>query len=345
MASSSSSTTASPQLPQKVPALVLLGEGALASIGATFFSNPFEVIKTRLQLQGELKRRGEYVVKYNGMFHGMAKVAREEGLLALQKGLVPSLFHQTAQNGVRFGCFPFAQSMAASACLGQSYAEKGLKPPLYVNVLAGAGVGVIGCIVGSPFFMIKTRLQAQNKAAALQGKTAEAVGAQHHYNGSLDAFKKVIAEKGVLGLWHGAYIAVQRTAVGSAAQLASYEWSKQFISAKLGLSDRDLRVHALSSAFASAVVVASMNPMDVVMVRRYAAQNAAAGGASGAAAAAANEGMGAALLGILRTEGVHGLYKGSIPLFSRMAPHFIATFIFLEQIRNARMRYYDATQQ
>lgn len=322
----------------KAPPLVLLAEGALASIGATFFSNPFEVIKTRLQLQGELKKRGEYVVQYKGMFHGMAKVAREEGLIALQKGLVPSLFHQTAQNGVRFGVFPHAQALTASMFLGRDHASDA-KPPLYVNVIAGAGVGVVGCVIGSPFFMIKTRLQAQNKSAMLKGKASEAVGAQHHYNGTFDAFKKVIGEKGFFGLFHGVSIAMQRTAVGSAAQLASYEWAKQFITAQTSLSERDLRVHVLSSVFASAAVVATMNPMDVVMIRRYAQAS------NTHSAAQQSEGMASAILNILKTEGVHGLYKGSIPLFSRMAPHFIATFIFLEQIRGVRIRYYEEKEK
>src|SRR5690606_7348133 len=40
---------------------------ALASCGAVTFSNPMEVVKTRLQLQGELQRSGVYVKQYKGL--------------------------------------------------------------------------------------------------------------------------------------------------------------------------------------------------------------------------------------------------------------------------------------
>jgi solute carrier family 25 protein 34/35 len=44
--------------PRSLP--VDLGIAALASCGAVTVSNPMEVIKTRLQLQGELQKRGVY---------------------------------------------------------------------------------------------------------------------------------------------------------------------------------------------------------------------------------------------------------------------------------------------
>jgi solute carrier family 25 protein 34/35 len=38
--------------------------GGLAAVGAGTFSNPLEVVKIRMQLQGELKARGKYAVFY-----------------------------------------------------------------------------------------------------------------------------------------------------------------------------------------------------------------------------------------------------------------------------------------
>jgi len=38
--------------------------GGLAAVGAGTFSNPLEVVKIRMQLQGELLAKGKYVKHY-----------------------------------------------------------------------------------------------------------------------------------------------------------------------------------------------------------------------------------------------------------------------------------------
>ena len=53
-------------------------------------SNPFEVAKTRLQLQGELAKGGGVKV-YNNALDVLAKSWRNEGLRGLQRGLSPAV--------------------------------------------------------------------------------------------------------------------------------------------------------------------------------------------------------------------------------------------------------------
>lgn len=77
--------------------------GGLAAMGAGFFTNPLEVIKTRMQLQGELSARNKYVVQYKNVFHGGYIIAKHDGILALQAGLVPGLWFQLCLNGFRLG--------------------------------------------------------------------------------------------------------------------------------------------------------------------------------------------------------------------------------------------------
>jgi len=76
--------------------------GGLASVGATVFTNPIEVIKTRIQLQGELAARGSYVKPYKGILHAFITVAKNDGMLGLQKGLVPALYFQFIINSFRY---------------------------------------------------------------------------------------------------------------------------------------------------------------------------------------------------------------------------------------------------
>ena len=66
--------------------------GGLAACGACLLTNPLDVVKTRLQLQGELKHRGAHPVHYRDPLRAFFVVARNDGLRGLQKGLVPALW-------------------------------------------------------------------------------------------------------------------------------------------------------------------------------------------------------------------------------------------------------------
>jgi solute carrier family 25, member 34/35 len=75
--------------------------GGLATSGACVFSNPFEVVKIRLQLQGELQHGGEKY--YKGTVNAFYKIIKNEGIFSIQKGLVPALYYQFFMNGFRLG--------------------------------------------------------------------------------------------------------------------------------------------------------------------------------------------------------------------------------------------------
>lgn len=77
--------------------------GGTAAVFATFFTNPLEVLKTRMQLQGELKSKGQHAVYYKNVLHAGYVVAKNDGVLALQKGLLPGLGVQFVMNGIRLG--------------------------------------------------------------------------------------------------------------------------------------------------------------------------------------------------------------------------------------------------
>ena len=60
----------------------------------------------RLQLQGKaLAGEVNVVPKYRGMFGTMATIAREEGAVALWKGIVPGLHRQCLFGGLRIGLY------------------------------------------------------------------------------------------------------------------------------------------------------------------------------------------------------------------------------------------------
>lgn len=123
--------------------------GALGASGAVCFTNPLEVIKTRFQLQGELQKAGNYKVHYRNFAHAIYVVAKNEGPLALQKGLFPAMGHQVFLNGTRLGIFDLAQK-------NKWLLKEDGTVSLTKSALVGAGAGTLGGFLASPLGMVST---------------------------------------------------------------------------------------------------------------------------------------------------------------------------------------------
>ncbi len=68
-------------------------------------------------------------------------------------------------------------------------------------------------------------------------------------NGSLDAFRKIVAEGGVLGLWRGCWPNVQRAALVNLGDLTTYDFIKGKILELTTIEDNSL-AHCLASGCA-----------------------------------------------------------------------------------------------
>lgn len=121
--------------------------GGLAAVGAGFFTNPVDVVKVRLQLQGELEARGSYTRIYKNTLHAAYLVARHEGVLALQAGLAPALTFQLVLNGVRLGAFKTAQKY-------ELIVNKQGNTDILRTVLVSGLAGCAGAVLGSPFYLV-----------------------------------------------------------------------------------------------------------------------------------------------------------------------------------------------
>jgi solute carrier family 25 protein 34/35 len=122
--------------------------GGLSTCIACVFSNPFDVAKTRMQLQGERQAFGTYERHYRNVFHSLSTIARVEGWSGLQRGLGPGMVYAFVMNGVRLGTY---QSLTN---VGWTTDPSTGKPSFGRAVLAGALAGGLGGAVASPLYLV-----------------------------------------------------------------------------------------------------------------------------------------------------------------------------------------------
>lgn len=306
---------------------------ALAPSMAVVFTLPFDTVKVRMQLQGEVRIMKDATGKtirvatnkvYNSSFDCLWKTFKYEGFRGLEKGLTPSILKESSKNVFRLGLYDPVLSVIHPG-------DSSSSAPAWKRMLAGGICGALGAVSANPFELVKTRLQS---AAA----GAIAVGNQYGYTSVFSALRHILTkEGGVTGLYRGSMISVYRGILGSAANLSSYTMLKDYalregysegVSLDIGCS--------LLSAFVSVVF---MNPLDVVRTRLY----------NTSSPLKDRQSIFSTIGSIIKNEGWRGLYRGFGTHFMRIGPHFCLTFVFLEQlkrgVRQVKLNEYQRTIQ
>ncbi|GMF02875.1 unnamed protein product [Ambrosiozyma monospora] len=179
-----------------------------------------------------------------------------------------------------------------------------------INVAAGALSGMAGAIVGSPFYLVKTRMQSFSQAVQ--------IGEQTHYTSTWHGLKSVYNEGGITGLFRGVDAAILRTGAGSAAQLPIYNFFKHEL-LDHGWMNEGLSLHLVASLFAGFGVGVVMNPWDVILTRVYNQHGDLYSGPIDC------------MVKTVKTEGLGALYKGFFAQLLRVGPHTVFTLTFMEQ--------------
>lgn len=275
-----------------------LAAGTAGSVAA-LISNPFDVAKTRLQLQNELvaSNAAGTQLHYRNVFHCLLVTTRQEGVAAIQKGLTPAIAYNFSMQSIRLGIFSWFVTRSSSVRVSSSLVDLG----------AGFLGGMSAAAICSPLSLVKVRMQTFGSQ----------VGAQQAYRGITHGILSIYREGGVRGLFAGSWASQMRVGVGSAAQLASYKLAKSIVSGTLKVDG--LPMFIISSAISGIFTSLSMNPLDVVSTRLY------------------NQGTNAKYRGVLdclvktvKTEGFFALWKGLTGQYARIVPHSIVVLVFSE---------------
>lgn len=200
-----------------------------------------------MQLQGELQTKGHQPHHYRGPIHGVSVIVRNEGLKGIYRGIGCAYIYQVLLNGCRLGFYePMRGTLTSLLFKGDTKVQS-----LGVNMFCGASSGIIGAAAGSPFFLVKTRLQSFSPFLP--------VGTQHKYRNAVDGLRQIYGAEGIRGLYRGVGAAMIRTGFGSSVQLPTYFFAKRRLVRHFGMEE-GAPLHLASSAVSGFVVCVFMHP-------------------------------------------------------------------------------------
>ncbi|KAL0461416.1 UNVERIFIED_CONTAM: Mitochondrial uncoupling protein 5 [Sesamum latifolium] len=305
-------------------------EGGIASIVAGCSTHPLDLIKVRMQLQGEgpsaVQPLRPAMAFPNSAAHNIhlpppppppprvgpisvgIQIIQQDGAAALFSGVSATVLRQTLYSTTRMGLYDILKKKWTDPTTNNM--------PLTRKIVAGLIAGGIGAAVGNPADVAMVRMQADGRLPAAQ---------RRNYKSVVDAISQMTKNEGVTSLWRGSSLTVNRAMLVTASQLASYDQVKETILEK-GLMKDGLGTHVTASFAAGFVAAVASNPVDVIKTRvmNMKVEAGKAPPYSGALDCA---------MKTIKAEGPMALYKGFIPTISRQGPFTVVLFVTLEQVR------------
>lgn len=121
---------------------------------------------------------------YSGVFNALARITREEGVLTLWRGCIPTMGRAMVVNAAQLASYSQAK---------QYLIQKGFKEGIPLHFVASMMSGFITTVASMPVDIAKTRLQ--NMKVSADGKA--------EYRGTIDVLSRVVRQEGVFALWKG----------------------------------------------------------------------------------------------------------------------------------------------
>jgi hypothetical protein len=176
--------------------------GGLAGISASACTYPLDFARGRIS--GKLAHGGSKK-EYHGLVRTMVLTVKDEGFLAVYKGVTPTLIGALPYEGIKFGTVAFLERAFPSE----------QTTPLRKMMFGGLG-GVMAGLITYPNDTVRRLLQ-------LQGSR----GTQIEYSGYIDCVRKTYQREGITRFYRGVMINIVRMAPNAAVQFGSYEVLKQ----------------------------------------------------------------------------------------------------------------------
>jgi len=268
-----------------------------------------DLVKNRMQLSVGGAGKKEYKTSLDVI----KAILKNEGVFSLYNGLSAGLLRQATYTTTRLGVYNWLFTSFTSA--------DGTPPTFLAKAGLGMAAGVCGAFVGTPAEVALIRMTADGRLPPDQ---------RRNYSSVFSALVRMTREEGLLTLWRGAVPTMGRAMVVNAAQLASYSQAKESL-LKTGYFTEGIFLHFASSMISGLVTTAASMPVDIAKTR---IQNMKTIDGKPEYKGAVD-----VLTKVVRNEGIFALWKGFTPYYARLGPHTVLTFIFLEQLNKAYLKY------
>mmetsp|Transcript_80307 Transcript_80307/g.236231 ORF Transcript_80307/g.236231 Transcript_80307/m.236231 type:complete len:326 (+) Transcript_80307:213-1190(+) len=289
--------------------------GGLASAAAEAVTIPVDVLKVRMQLQGECGSARQY----RNTADAAVQIARSEGPRAFLKGLKPAVVRQLTYGSLRFGLYTHCKEL-------YGVPANSMEAVPLRKALAAMTAGGVAAFVCTPIDLIKVRMQAHG----MPGHAPLPA-----YRGMGDALASIVRQEGALGLYKGVGPTSLRAAAVGAAEIASYEEVKLLILRRQWFRD-GVPLHLATGVLSGLVASAASSPFDVVKSRLMSQPFDA-------------RGVGLHYAGMLdcfaksrRAEGIGFAFKGFFPICLNKCPTVVLLFVLYEQIKRHGDRWLDS---
>ncbi|KAI9146493.1 mitochondrial carrier domain-containing protein [Paraphysoderma sedebokerense] len=222
-----------------LPAEILAG--CVAGGSQVIFTNPLEIVKIRLQVQGEMAKEVGAAGRQSAM-----SIVRSLGIVGLYKGAGACLLRDIPFSGIYF---------TAYAHLKKDVFHESPTKKLSIGELlsAGAVAGMPAAYLTTPADVIKTRLQVEAK----KGQTT--------YNGIMDAAGKIYREEGFKAFFKGGPARIFRSSPQFGVTLMTYELLQQTIPFPLDTPSTKPAISPKELAYIDSTFIKSKNAIKILM--------------------------------------------------------------------------------
>eukprot|EP00823_Brevimastigomonas_motovehiculus_P009338 TRINITY_DN9002_c0_g1_i1.p1 TRINITY_DN9002_c0_g1~~TRINITY_DN9002_c0_g1_i1.p1 ORF type:complete len:305 (+),score=45.67 TRINITY_DN9002_c0_g1_i1:56-970(+) len=286
--------SASPLMKKVTP----FATGGLASCTAVACVQPIDLVKVRLQLSGELGQ-GKLV---KSPFKMASMIYSAQGIKGFYTGLSAALMRQLVYGTLRMGSFRM---------INDKLQTPGQPVSVWKGLVAGLAGGAIGSVCGNPFDVSLIRMQSDLTLPKEQ---------RRNYTGVFNAVRRIGNEEGIKGLWKGAGPTIARAMVLAAAQLATFEKSKEICSASFGHNFGSITLAAFISGFFTA---GASLPFDFIKTRVQKQKADATGKMPYTSSLDC-------VRKVAKSEGVFAFYKGFGAYYMRICPITLILLVSME---------------